>query len=205
MAQILYTPQYKEPIGLTRVLGSNKTRTVACVEITGKDWEMCYENSFNRWSNTKTGEYGDGIINRQEDPRRTERVGLLGETGWASLTGGQVDITYLEKGDVSDITFNGLLTDIKMSDRDYGKNYIMCITERGRYIELKSDLYVFGYVIEESILRKFAKLVYTGWQSQDYVINLPKKKSPVPSCSHYNYEVTVRESLPLYNGGWIFH
>ena len=169
----------------------NKTIVV----ISPEDYIACDESSRNMWANKKSGMYGKGLNNTDDDPFRVERVGRLGEMGLARLLGTYPDLAYKEGGDSGDIIFNGLSIDTQVAFRNYGCGLIYAINEWGNVITVKSDIYVFGYLKSEDRDANSAEIAYVGWAPRKLIMEQPIL--PARKGRHKNYEIEYSELLPL--------
>src|SRR5574337_737239 len=142
------------------------------VEVLGHNYDLCQQASSNLWANTKKGRYGSGLINSNKDPRKVERVGLLGEMAFSILSKLPVDFGYKEGGASYDfILKDGRTVDIKTESKlhDYNCGLIYAISDWGKPIMLRADLYVFCYLKEESKDNKKAVINFLGYCTQDFV------------------------------------
>jgi len=158
-------------------------------------YEKCEECSKNRWSNSKKGQFGRGLINNSDDPCRAERVGLLGEAALAQFINRKVDYKYKEGGNPFDFSLNNLTIDIKTAAKNYGCGLIRAKTPNLTVIELKSDVYVFAYLEAENRDEQTAVVVLKGWLEKESI----EKCDIVPARigRHFNYQIKYEELKPI--------
>lgn len=165
------------------------------IQITPRLYKKIEKASQNRWSNSKKGRFGRGLINSKEDPYRAERLGLLGEAALAQLIDRKVDYEYKEGGVPFDFRLNNLKLDIKTAHRNYGSGLIRAITSKGTRVELKSDVYVFGYVVCECKYNKIATIELVGYLEKEEI----EKCNIVPAKigKHKNYDIPYDQLKPI--------
>lgn len=165
------------------------------IQITPRLYKKIEKASQNRWSSSKRGRFGRGLINRKDDPFRAERLGLLGEAALAKLIDRKVDYEYKEGGVPFDFRLNNLKLDIKTAHRNYGSGLIRAKTPTGVPLTLKSDIYVFGYVVSEDKLNKIAVIELVGYLEKEEI----EKCNVVPAKigKHYNYEIPYQILKPI--------
>lgn len=169
------------------------------ITVTGKDYDKCLESSGNRWSNTKKGAYGRGIINSKDDPHKAERLGCLGETALSLYLDLPIEFEYIKGGDDGDMEYQGKKLDIKTSAKypKYAAGLIYAMSGSGKKITLKSDLYVFGYLIGECRGSKSATIGLLGYQVKEWIEKLAMK--PAKQGFHLNYEIPFNELIDIEN------
>lgn len=177
----------------SRVPISDKKKECLVVEILGEEYEICDSSSSNLWANSKTGFYGSGILNKKTDPRRTERIGLLGEMAFSKITKLPYDFTYKIRGKTEDFIFNGKTIDVKTSAKypNYESGLIYAQNEKGKLIKIKPDYFVFSFIMEEDREKKIAKICFVGYTNREYIQTLPIVKAR--QGFHKNYEVPFLE------------
>lgn len=164
------------------------------VEVSGKDYEVCEQVSHNMWSNSKTGEWGRGLANSENDPRKVERIGKLGEMALAKALNKPVDIAYREHGDAQDfILFRTIKIDLKTATRRprYNAGLVKVIEECGLRIPLTKEIYVFGYVEDEKRSLKSAIVVLVGASLREEIAAKPIV--PAKKGGHKNHEIPYLE------------
>ncbi len=162
-------------------------------------YQLAVEASSNRWSNTKKGGYGKGILNSKSDKYKTERIGLLGELAFAKLFNLKVDLDYKHGGDKFDFLISEKTYDIKTSSKRplYEQGLIMRVTENGKLIEIDKDYYVFGYLKEENLQALWAEVVFIGYQTKEFIEKLTIVPPKVEYLKHKNVEVNYSDMLDL--------
>lgn len=167
------------------------------VTIAGDDYKKCVAASENYWSSSKRGLYGSGILNSDEDPHRTERIGLLGELAVAKLLGLDVDFSYKEKGDAGYdlLSKKGNKIAVKTAARNYGIGLVRCKDGAGKLVQLKADIYVFAYVFEESTALEIADICIAGWMGYGRVIDREPALGRVFDARWMNFEVPYPDLL----------
>jgi hypothetical protein len=197
----LYYPQKIQPCESV-ILIKGKAIKVLEVIVEGKDYDVCDNFSKAMWANKKKGKWGSGLINSEEDERKAERTGLLGEIAFAKIFGFPIDIEYCKGGKSNDFlscvnTKDGITIDIKTAARrpKYNAGLVRCTNGWGKPAKLSADIYVFGYVESEDRRNKLSKLIMVGW---DYKTNIMKhKKNRAKMGNHYNYEVEYLRLIPI--------
>ncbi len=163
------------------------------VELTLEEQAKAREYSSYRWSNTKTGKYGKGILNTKDDKFKVERIGLLGEIAFAKLFNLKTDFEYRKGGDKYDFVLNGKAIDVKVAAKfpEYRKGLILRRSERGYEIKVSKDIYVFGYLKSESIV------TFVGYQHKSFIEKLPIVDSRIRFFAHKNCEVNYDDLICL--------
>lgn len=164
------------------------------VVISGEDYKVCSE--IEMWSSSKKGNYGKGLKNTAEDPKRVERSGKLGEMAFARLCGLGVDLSYRKLGDDMDFSIMGIKIDVKTSLRNQGFGLIYAQAPGGRKLDLKCDRFVFAYIADDNREEEEATVVVVG-----YVKKLALENRPlVPGWrggGHMNYLLYYSECEPI--------
>jgi hypothetical protein len=186
------SPPKKNDISYISHLASPKAGII--VDITPEEYALCEAASFNMGCNNKKTRYGRGMINTDDDPRKVERIGRLGETAVARILNLKVDWSYRKYGDMYDFTIpvNNIKIDVKTTaPRKYfpDKGFIRSEDGNGKLVALKSDVFIFCYVRQENTELKTAKIEIYGWISKKQILRLPKIKTPRKDSRHTNYEI----------------
>lgn len=171
-----------------------KTCEKKCIRtnINKKEYEIC--DNLIMWVNKKRGSrWNNGLINNSGDPRRCERIGKIGEFGFAKIFGLSVDLEYKTRGDDYDFVFNDLTIDVKTSQKKpwYESGLVKAIDNRGTLVLLRSDIYVFGYLDVENKKKKKATVVLVGFKRREDII----KYDRVPAIlgEHKNYQIPYED------------
>lgn len=168
------------------------------VTVSGENYRACEKSSHNMASNKKKGHYGSGILNTKEDPRKTERVGRLGEMAFSIVYKLPVDFTYIDGGDPYDFIVNGKTINMKTNSRNYGKDAVGLVKVRDRkcapYKTPKHDLYYVGYLNKEDRLAETAEIAIVGWVGRKYVLGRPEVLGKAKGSVHYNVEIEYKEA-----------
>lgn len=168
------------------------------VLVKGEEYAICEESSRNRWSNTKTGHYGKGMINTESDAHRVERTGMLGEMALAKLFNLDVDIRYIHMGDKYDFIIGGSATlDVKTATKNIGSGLIYARKNRlAPVMELTKDIYVFAFIEYDDLSSKEAMINIVGYiKGKDISDDLYQGRAQ--GSEHYNYEVSYFKLKPL--------
>ena len=136
------------------------------IVISGTNYLDCVDNSSNRWSNTKTGSYGKGVMNNKKDPRKVERVGLLGEQAYAIYFNKEVDFSYRRGGDDYDFQLGPFTVDVKTTTMTNKAVFKYC-QKSGRRVYPKCDIYVAAQLLEEQPENEVATVCLHGWLSKN--------------------------------------
>ena len=169
---------------------------VCMVEISGEEYQRCEEFSHNIWANKKKGNWGKGMVNTVEDFHRVERVGSLGEISLAKLVNSQVDFSYKEGGNETDLILRSKFkSEIKTATHNYGQGLIRAVDDRGRSVPLLSDIYVFGYLDEEDVDNKYARVGIVGFEIKKNIIKLDMV--PAIRGKHLNYAIMYHKLQPI--------
>ena len=78
MSNEFYTPQFIMSPRIKIIDFDGVKQGCIVVDLTKEEYVVMEECAYNRWSRTKTGDYGKGHLNKQEgknDDALTERVG----------------------------------------------------------------------------------------------------------------------------------
>jgi hypothetical protein len=180
---------------------ANTDVLVSEVFIDRDEYEVCEDFSHKMWANKKKGFYGRGMINNDDDPRRVERTGILGEMSVAKLLNLPINVTYMEGGDQQDFVIHGKRTDVKTATRNYGALLIRATYNNSLsdLINLDKDLYVAAYVIEDNRFEKFAKLGVVGYIQKDNLHNEYLKPARYRNASHNNWDIPYSDLIPINN------
>ena len=150
----------KYPINHIKHLTSPKVGIV--VNITPDEYVRCEESSFNMGCNNKKSNYGRGMLNTDEDPRKVERVGRLGEVAVAKILNLKVDWEYKRFGDKCDFSIDSKLKiDVKtIATRNYlpDKGFIRAADGNGKTVPIRSDIFIFCYLHSEDKINKIASV-----------------------------------------------
>lgn len=184
----LYYPQKTTPQETFIEIKTEKKITL-CVEILDREYDIC-ENT-KLWCSGKKGQWGKGLINSVEDPKKVERTGLLGEMAFAKVFGLPIDIEYCEGGKHNDFLSCSKKIDIKTASKKPSYNCGLV-----RYTkQLSADIYVFNYIEEDNREQKKAKIILVGWDYKENVIKQKKNKAKIGS--HMNYEIEYIKLIPI--------
>lgn len=175
------------------------------VGIPPDEYRECVKSSLILNCSTKTGKWGRGYRNTEDDPRHVERAGKLGEVAWSKIFGTSVDMTKLPDGksDEFDTVFLGVTIDVKTSlDRlyDYSVQYI---DNHGNDKPLSSEMYVFAFMESEDRTKEVASVVFVGWATRTELLVGRKKVKSVwdekRKCEEQwgNCVVTFKELHPM--------
>lgn len=164
---------------------------VYTVELSKDEYQICDEQSRNRWSNKKKGKWGKGIINRPDDPYYAERAGLIGEMAFAKLTRKPIDLRYKVGGFDKDFTIGNNTIELKVATKlyEYRRGLVKSHDCNGKPTKINSDIYVFGIVENENKNKKTAMVSFLGYVYKDELLNMPIRSARTNKSRHYNYEV----------------
>lgn len=195
-----YTPEKTKPV-LNKLVFEEVEKVVYSIVVENEEYEKCVEASGNMWANEKTGVYGGGMLNTKNDPRRTERIGKLGEMAFSKIFSIPIDLTYRRGGDKQDfLTSDSKKINIKTASekKSYNCGLVKATNDNGtKLIPLSCDIYVFAYVAYDNRDKNEASVVVIGYMEKEEI----EKKTPVPArnkfASHLNYEVPFVELKPI--------
>lgn len=166
------------------------------IVVEGSNYEACDAASSAWWTKNKVGgDWNPGMLNSSADPRKTERVGILGEMAFGIMVGMPVNLGYKEFGNVTDFDVFSYGLDVKTAARNYGLALIRCVDEYGNRQELGSDIYAFAYIESEDKDAKKAVVSYIGYQTRDKIVSRPIVRAR--RGSHMNYEIPYSELKPM--------
>lgn len=162
--------------------------------VEGDDYESCA--NVEMWSSKKKGNYGKGLSNSDEDSKRVERTGKLGEMAFAKACGLGVDLNYRKFGDDCDFLLMGLRIDVKtsMSNRGYGTIYAKA--PGGRLIDLKCDRYVFAHIVVDDREKRHAIIDIVGYLKRSQLENEPLFPG-WRGGGHHNFVFKYKELEPI--------
>lgn len=167
---------------------------LVCIE--NHEYNACDAASRNFWASSKGGIYGKGLLNSENDPCKTERIGLLGQMAFSKLIDEPVDLVYREFGDKQDnLIFNKYKIDIKCAARNYGANLIQKTNEFGREQKIDKHIYVGSFLESENREEKKAEILLVGFCLQEDV--LKAKVAPARRGRHINYEIPFEQMRPI--------
>lgn len=178
---------------------ANSDITISEVFIDSDEYEICEDFSHKMWANKKKGFYGRGMINNEDDPRRVERTGILGEMSVAKLLDLPINVTYMEGGDQQDFVINGKKADVKTATRNYGALLIRASYNGNTadLIKLDKDIYVSAFIIEENKQDKFAKLGVVGYIDYNNLTENYLKPARFRNASHWNWDIPYKDLVPI--------
>ena len=166
------------------------------VDICGDEYQMCINSSGNFWANEKEGgEWDPGLISVEGDEHKPVRTGLLVEVAFAKLFGVPVNFEYSFGGVANDFSFGNLTVDTKCARYNYGAGLIRAEDEWGRKTPLVSDVYAFGYIIEEDRVNLKVQVALVGSIPKEDVEGYPIKKAR--KGKHKNYDIPYKELIPI--------
>jgi len=162
------------------------------VDLFEKEYDLCEESSRNMSCNKRFG-----ILNKKDDPYRTERIGRLGEKAFEKLTGLPVNFEYLEKGDKYDfIVDSECKIDVKTSLFSQNEcGYITGVNKQGIKKYLTSNVFVFAYMSKEDKDQRLSSVVFLGYILREDVLKIPLIKSNYGE--HKNYIVYYKNLKPI--------
>lgn len=184
-------------VKIEKILFDGKFINIYHIFININEYEICVNAAQNMWANKKSGsDYNRGIINTKEDPRRTERIGRLGEMAFGKMIEQSMDTEYKEYGDTMDFLYKGYKINVKCAMKYYNNEIalIKSNTENGNPVKLKQDLYVIGYLKNENKKLKNANIVILGYQTRENISNYKIVQS---KYKHYNYQVPYQDLLDI--------
>jgi hypothetical protein len=171
------------------------------VIIQSSDWHVCNEKSRNLWCNEKKGFYGTGMANKNNDKYKVSRTGLLGEMAFAKVFELSVDLEYRKYGDSGkDFTLGpGKTIDVKTATtlQPYRSGLVRVRNEQGKNIPLNSDIYVFGFIKNESLHKKTATVVLVGYEMKENMLNITPVLGRKNGSKHMNCEVKYCNLKPM--------
>lgn len=164
------------------------------VIISGAEYKRAENHSI--WSETKTSTYGKGLANRNDDPNKVTRIGILGEIAVGHLLGIPVDFTYRNGGDEQDFTVKGYTIDVKTASYQRNELYVLKTTATGYEIPVKKDYFLLCFLEAENSDEQIASVVVCGVYYSEMV-----KKASVRdgayNAGHKNYVLSITDSLPI--------
>ncbi len=168
------------------------------VEIGPEDYQIAEEAAKNMWCHSKKGFYGKGILNSAKDPYKTERIGKLGEMAFSKKFGYPMNNEYVKGGTAHDFTMkNGATIDVKTAAfyPDYKAGLIYAANAAGELVKLKSDIYVFFFLLQELKKEKTACVAMVGFCTKFFA--LQQELSPAIRGNHYNYMLAYDKLTPM--------
>ena len=188
----VYKPIQVVPYIKSHKLGKLEKECVT-VKLNSREWVYCDTASKDMWANSKSGNYGKGILNTSADPAKTERTGLLGEMAFAKIADMSVDFSYSEGGKEHDFEGPYGSIDIKTASKlqTYKSMLVYAKSGSGKEIPLTSSFYVGAFVSHESIEEQKATVVIVGWCTNETIQAKPLVQGK--SGFWYNKEVPYKE------------
>ncbi len=181
---------------ITKQLFNGEERECIFVEIVDEEYIACDKASYNFWGSSKRGTYGKGLLNSENDLKRTERIGLLGQMAWGKITNEPVDLEYRRGGDKQDaLIFGKYKLDIKCASYNYGVNLIQKINEFKGPQKIDKDVYVSSFLHSEDRKAKIAVICLVGFSLQEDV--LKAKVVPARRGNHINYEIPFEKTKSI--------
>ncbi len=192
---------YPKPVAQPQIvkrLFNNKEKKCVLVEVEGEEYVACDYASRNFWGSSKKGTYGKGLLNSENDPRKTERIGLLGQMAFSKLIDEPVDLAYRHGGDKQDnLIFGKYKIDIKCAARNYGANLIQKTNEFGKEQKIDKHIYIGSFLDSENREEKKAEILLVGFCLRKDVLGA--KVAPARKGNHINYEIPFEEMRPIIN------
>ena len=164
------------------------------IKIKGQEYLDCIEASKNMWCSSKAGFYGRGILNKQKDPHRTERLGRLGEKALSKYLKRDVNFKYVKGGDSGDLISESKI-DIKTASYNYGALLIQAENEFGKKNKIKCDIYVAAICESDDGENKEATIRLVGWCDKTFIEN--QKMVPARVGKHKNYDIAYENLNPI--------
>lgn len=196
-----YTPTYDCPAEKKEILIGRQEvhiphedifRDCMVTTISGVEYDDCERYAKERWSNTKTGPWGGGIIDNPE------LCGLLGEFAVAKCSGYlKVDVSYREGGDREDFNIRDLSVNSKNSSegsRAHSIRHVGLIKSN----QLVQDAFIFTHTLY--VEDRKAKVVLLGWISRDAILLLHHNQNIMRSSRvgpWSNYEILLAKTEPV--------
>lgn len=181
---------------IVKRLFNGKEKDCIIVEVEDDEYVACDNASRNFWSSSKKGMYGKGLLNSENDPYKTERIGLLGQMAFAKLIDEPVDLIYRLGGDKQDNLILGKFKlDMKCAARNYGANLIQKTNEFGKEQKIDKHVYVGSFVDSDKFEEKKAKIILVGYCLQKDIFEA--KIAPARKGKHINYEIPFEEMRPI--------
>lgn len=196
----MYQPVIAEPEIITETFCAGEPVQKQCfrVVVSGDEWQLC--NNIKRWSESKTGDYGGGIGNTKDDPRRVTRVGCLGEMAFAKMLGLPFDDEFKDMGDNYDFRIHKKKIDVKTSIfRGNEIGLVRCQEGLDRFFPITMDCYVFSYRESEDREIGTASIVFCGWQDRGWVEKRSKAIGSGRNAIHFNKECHFARLRPIYS------
>ncbi len=179
---------------IVKKIFNGKEKECILVKIEGDEYVACDNASFNFWGSSKKGTYGKGLLNSKSDPRKTERIGLLGQMAFSKLTDEPVDLAYKYGGDKQDNLILGKhKIDIKCAASNYGANLIQKTNESGGQQKIDKHIYVGSFLEAENRQEKKAEVLLVGFCFRKEVLNAKVANARRKGAKHMNYEIPFEE------------
>lgn len=160
---MFYTPELLQDPNTIIISLDGNPRECFLVDISGYEYDLCEEASHKRGCSAKPRDFGRGLANTADDPKRGERSGLLGEMAYGKMLSEPVDLNYRRKGDEQDsILDNKYRIDVKCATYNYYKGLVVYSNDVGRRYKVDKDIYVFGFVRNEDRKSRQAQVVLVG-------------------------------------------
>lgn len=195
MSEKSYKPRSAKKVW-DKVKVGDRDIEVCRILIEENNYEVCDYYSFERWSNKKKGQWGEGLANSKEDPRKVERVGLLGELGVGILFGLPLDLTYREGGDNYDFVLFSKTCNVKMRTEApprHDRGIIKCRhSVDTAYMPLTHEFYMFGFLDWEH--ERKAEICIVGGIDRE---NINLEEHAGYAGSHFNHHVHYRNMISI--------
>lgn len=179
-------------VKIEKVLFDGKPINIFHIFIRPDEYSIALEAADNMWCSKNKG-----YLNTNQDPKKTERIGRLGEVAFGKIFNLSIDMEYKEYGDTMDFFLNQNKINVKCASKypEYEAGLVRMCNNDGREVELKQDLYVFGYLKNENKQLKQANVVLVGYQQVDFIKKLEKRNAKIGN--HYNYEVPYSSLIDI--------
>ena len=210
---ILYEPYFLIPDKIVEVKFYGKSCVCYEVVISGEEYIICADPNRDMYYKTGKGAFPEGMLNSKDDPNRVGRIGFLGEFAFAKLFGLSVDLGFHDRGDQYDFLIalptkeegvKYLRIDFKTASmyRDRDKGRIICKKYDGANLELRKDIYVFGYVDYDNRQKREAKVVIVGYCTKGYIEKFHNEliegvMTTYSDRPYFNKQVPFDELLPI--------
>jgi hypothetical protein len=214
----LYTPIYiNDPTSFIFCFNRVKA-TGILVRVEGEEYDACDSASQHWFASGKKGKYGPGLLNTDpKDPRKTERIGLLGEMATGKIIHQPVDLRYRKGGDNCDFCVKGQRIDVKTNSylREespsteiivYANEYDMSNKINCKYRDM--DVYLVSYLKDENREERWAEIVLVGYHLGSIVkknFESLIRKTRKRGKDHYNIELLYCNAFNLCTFyDWVF-
>jgi hypothetical protein len=177
------------------------------VVVSGSDYDVCEQFShvtranpgnkaLDGTSRPSSSKWVGGLMNTDQNDRKVERVGALGQMAFCIIYSLHFDNVWRRYGDRYDSILNGCTIDVKTSFSFWLSTLILRKTAQGKDIPIDKDFYCCGHLVSEDRTNKVAVVQLTAFMPRCIVVASDIRPGRRGS-RHLNHEVPSSSWFPI--------